>query len=319
MLFTLSLMVLLPYEKCFSQTKYEMNDLKILYGQKAHSEFLKHAHDIRPIFRNKEWQDMVEQMAMTNIEELIEKSAYNDKDIERVFSISNWPSLANNEFFIEKRNKYMLKAISTCHSGKKSCKELPEKLFLLTNPPEFSYDLLKNINLSEYPKETLMKYLSPLISHKVSEFYCDKEPVNELLITYLITDKSDKNHLNIHTKCFDKLSLYLKKRIQKNTKDSEYAYKLLKRYKKLDQETNEWFLINNFLSQKENFAIDESIEALKSYAKSSEKRHSTISKLRLFSVLPDNIFGLKPKISKARMRILQRTFPEYFEDRKSVV
>ena len=90
-----------------SKTKgllYTLEDLTILKKQKNYFEFLNHALDIRPSKRDKNWDKMVQDMAVGFISSITAKKQISKDHFLFIEKLLSWPSLKNDEFFIIKRN-----------------------------------------------------------------------------------------------------------------------------------------------------------------------------------------------------------------------
>ena len=293
-----------------AQSKYELNDLKILTQEGSHFEMLSHALDIRPIFRNSEWEKLVETSAIKYTTGLINKQNYNKEELKLLTKISHWPSLKKNEFYIKERNKLFLKDIKSCLTNNKDCTVLIEKYYSFEHPVEFSFDLISLIYSSFPNRALLIEYAKPLLKHEISEFYCHKPPLDKLVMQILAsTDTSLKKE--IHKDCIKSLTQALAESIHSNGRERKSSYKVLKKHNLLSESTKRWYFLTNFLTEYSNETVDESISILKTLSKNPSEREELLTVLKKLDPLPDSVFNLKPKVTKARIRILNRNFPEF--------
>jgi hypothetical protein len=271
---------------------------------------LSHALDIRPIFRNDEWEKLVEKSAISYSKGLMKKQNYNQKDLDLIITISHWPGLKKNEFFIKERNSLFLRDIKSCLEKNQDCQVLIERYNNFENPLEFSFDLISTIYDSFPNKLELKKYAAPLLKHEISEFYCAKPPLKQLVMSILAgNDTTLKKEL--HKDCIKALTRSLVANIQSNSRQRKSSYEALKNHNLLNSDTKKWYLLTNFLTEYSIDTVDESISILKALSKKPKKRKELLKVLEKLDPLPDKVFSLRPKVSKARLRVLNRNFPEY--------
>lgn len=287
---------------------YSMEDLRVLRGQESYEEFFEHAHDIKPSLRNDEWQKMTEQMGLNWLENLLKKPKLTQEDYTLVKKISSWPIFKNDEFFREKRDAYFIRQLSQCETSKtQDCLEKAKRLYLdYEHAIKFKADFVKTL----YPKIINLKlaweFTKPVAESKYGEFYCHHSPLDDIIISRLLTAQDTE----IHPDCLKSLKpAIIEGYLTTDPSHSEGLYKLIVKYGFQEKELDHYQKTVQFLQ-----GHLKDLNHLKDLSLKIEQRNRLVSQLKKSPYLPDNIFKITGD-SKAQsyIRIVERYFPEYLK------
>lgn len=305
-----------------SSENYTIADLKILSSEKNYSEFFSHALDIRPSKRDQSWNNMVENLGVSYLDELGNKTKLEQAQLKLVYKLSSWPIFKNNEFFTKKRDFLFLKDLEYCLKNKPNmCSTKLNFMFNDFNHDiSFSNDLIKTLTAHKEQFNDLWPYAKPLAEHELSEFYCDKSPFKDVVLDHIYSTYSTQKKLpkTIHKDCIKALSKDLKLAI---TSRFEYqrdsAFLTLKTSKKATLEDQSLYHLLNYLYDKkmDNKNLDITLKNLKEISKNYKLRESLLREVKNLDPFPGNIFSVK-KSDKAdvKTRVLFRYFPEYLDE-----
>lgn len=302
-----------------NDTTYNISDLSALQVEEAFDEYFKHALDIRPSERTTNWTTMLEDMGLKYINKLLKQKTIATKDQNLITDISKWPYFKSNELFIQKRDLVLTKIIDQCFSykAKETCLQL-SKYYFYDFPHEltFSFELIKILDSHKVPKPTLWPYAQKFAQNKFSEFYCHKSPLKELLSEKILSMAwKKKKPLAIHSDCLKKVLPTFKKILRSS--DAQYrsaAFNVLKAHNNLaPNDYSSYFLLeyldDNLKSIKD---IDMALKELDNLSKDINLRESIQRDLSKLDLLPGKIFNSNKK-SMAKIRLLNRHFPEYID------
>ena len=306
---------------------YTMKDLSVLAEEKNHSEFFSHALDIPPSKRDQAWKNMVETLGIDHLNILLAKTQLAEKDYRLVHQLSNWPIFKEDEFFIKKRDYIFLRELKTCFSiannnkDRRKCVFLSKKVFNDYNHDQiFSYDIVLALKPHNIGHVLLWEFASKLVGEPISEFYCGKPVLKDIIIDqlYINFSKTQAFELPIHKDCLRSLSPHLTKLLIDKDKNLRHvAFNFLKNKSLLDEKSKNQFHILNFLENTnlQPSDIDQSLLAFKAISESISERESLLANLSKLEVLPEGVFSNSVKDSakedQARTRIINRYFPEY--------
>lgn len=300
---------------------YTQQDLDILAQEKNFPEYFEHALDIPPSKRDENWKSQVELMAISYLKSLTKVIRINQKDLDLIKKVGQWPLLSQNEFFRLNRQQFFLGVIKQCflhESQKKDCLKLTQNLANnYRHETTFAYDLavlLRNYHI-DYVK--LWPYIQELANDELSEFYCHKSPMKQIVFTKAQHLYSQgKLTIFTHKDCLKVLKPHLEQELySKNTVRVNTAYQLLKVNQLLNQEHQRRLSIMRFLQGPvlKKQETHESFSALKEISKRPSERKSILLALAKQSPLPDALFTEKSEHKVAKLRILNRYFPEYLD------
>lgn len=313
------LLLSLFVQNAYSQKIYTMGDLEVLALEKNYLEFFIHALDINPSNRQERWKDMVEQMGIDHLSELINKTELEESDYTLVHKLSRWPIFKTNEFFNKKRDFVFLREIRNCYKKKQTtCFKLATQIFNdYDHDAIFSFELTNTLVEVGVTSLDLWPIAIKLTKDPISEFYCNKGKFKEVVLDNLFSkeDKLDTIKENVHLDCLKVLRTSLLKELYSTRSQSRnHAHKILKFFNLLSASDLYKFhtinyLQNNNLSSSE---IDYAIDSLKFFSKNHNDREKLMHELLTLDPVPDNLFSnLNRSSQKAKIRILDRYFPEY--------
>ena len=303
---------------------YSLQDLEVLESNNNFREFFAHALDIRPSKRNKAWKNMCINMAESFMADMQEQGITKE-DRQLFLKVLKYPALTGDEFFIEKRDYFlalMAKDYAKNHSAEKSIqfsKDIYEKF---RGKPVFGIHLAKAIYPIMKKDEYHIKYLDffkeitePMISSKFSEFYCAKEPINQLVID-LIFFKTIQTK-KIHKDCISKLLPSLEKRLYSNDNNiRQSAFEFLSKNKLIKKSDKAHYHVLNLLYGKQytKEEWDPIIKSLKIIGDNYQIRSEIMEKIAKMDPYPDVLFDVYPEKQLISLsRIISRYFPEYLD------
>lgn len=308
-----------------------MADLEILAQEKGYSEYFAHALDIRPSERNERWKEMTLLMAENWAKGINQKAGPTIEDYKMVETLFSWPLLKNNEFFRPLRFRFGLTYLQDCFRSSpwETCWPLLKDFW--EADPKDPDTAIKTVELIEkfHPKETQFDYwpwLSVALKSPLSEFYCKRDQVNDLLwekirIEWIKVNKqgsfAKKLKGMVHPDCLDGLSQYAFKKLGPDypALDREQAFAILKEENKLTPLQTKLFYVYYLMdnpSQGETFNYAWS--GLQSLGKSIELREKIMEKIKSFKTLPDETMNtLDESKRKVVLREIRKQFPELLQ------
>ena len=314
---------ILPISLCFSllgmaeTILYNSQDLDVLAKNKNFREYLDHAMDLKPSKRDQKWEKQLEEMGLGYLDFISAQRKTNLADIERVKKISHYKVFYDNEFFIKKRDFYFLKDLKEClDDTKANCKVKANNYFL-----DFKHDILFSkdlVNLLKaYPKvfDDLWPFARPLVKNTLSEFYCDKSPIKELVIEKIMsTTDLNKIKKTIHKDCIKVVTPYLKKYLtDKNSQIRDKAYSLMFKNENLKQEDEGLYSTYSFLSKASlsNTEVDSIIKSFKNLKNNYKTRNEVLGELKTWPHFPDSAFSQED--ASLKIKVINRYFPEILD------
>ena len=297
---------------------YNIEDLRILNEQSAHYEFFDHAMDIRPSKRNAEWKAMVDNMGFKLTAELLKQKTISAKQEQILLNIAKWPSLKNNEQFIERRDQALLKIVNQCFKNlEKNCLDKAKDFHTnLDHPYEFSFNLLKTLKNNGISDEKLWPFVSGFVQDKFSEFYCHKEPLKSLITSRTLNKSWKSQKIDpLHPDCFKVLKPHFISKITSPDKEiRNAAYKIAIKLADIsDQDKTKFYtleFIDDNLSKVDMALALPELEKLSNDYDLREKLSNSFDPNRSF---PGKIFS-STENAKVKTRVLYRHFPEYIDN-----
>ncbi len=305
---------------------YTVEDLQILETEKNYKEFFQHALDIRPVKRDDKWQKMVLKMAESYTKSLIKARFIEDKSFITIENLAKWPLLKTNEFFQSNRRKIGLKYLEFCYQKstrfkkaqtEKIKREKCNRLFIsfwenIPTDYELGLNLLELTNKFNI-KNTVSSWtlIKNAVSHPLSEFYCKKMSVRNVLWNKIVKEKSagliTKDCL-LGLKPFLIQMLYSNKIRKRNT-----AYKSLNELNVLSNNDKDFYLTLYFLdSPKVGTTFNNAWNTLRLLGQNFKRRELILNKLQTLDPLPGKLFNLNDtKKKKILIKHLFNNIPEY--------
>jgi hypothetical protein len=306
---------------------YDINDLKVLKDDNSYQEFFDHAKDIKPGKRDKTWNELVTTLAMAMLQDKIDSNKISDKDYTSIINVSSWSSLDTNEFFRRKRDQLAFKYFSNCFSNKdfNSCySEINSYYRQYSLSPElgikFTNLLIKNANSTQLITLDLWSFIKPMSQSSISEFYCDKSPMTDILINKIYenikTGKSQNSQ--IHKDCLKAITPKLKNNLftTGNTYLRYKTFSILKDKNVLSKDDISLYysiqLLDGHTFDKQQ--VIEGFETIKRLSQNYKRREVVLNRLNKMTPLPGKVFSYKTKSSLAITKAISKYLPEYIDN-----
>ncbi len=325
------LFILSTFPTLWAQDKYTLADLEILSSEKNYQEYFAHALDVRPSERNDKWKEMTLLMAENWAKQIQKKAEPSHEDFQLIEKLFSWPLLKNNEFFRPLRFRYGVSYFQNCFRGEsfENCYPRLEK-FWEADPtdPDMAIQIVELVSKFK-PESQQFDYwpwLNIALRSPLSEFYCKKENIAELLwekirIEWIKVNKDgsfpNKLKTMVHADCLPGLTKYAQSKLSplSNSLDREQAFAILKSENKLSKTQTQlfyvYFLMDN-PSQGETFNYAWS--ALQNLGKSAMAREAIMDRIKAGPTLPDETMN---SLDESKRRIvlkeIQKQFPELLQ------
>lgn len=303
---------------------YSIQDLEVLESNNNFREFFQHALDIRPSRRNSTWSEMCMNMAQAYMSDL-RSNGISAKDREALLQVLKYPTLKRDEFFIEKRDQflaYMLGDYAQKNNSETTMKFASEVFEQFRGKPILGILITTNLYPKIKAKKEHLKHLdffkditSQMMKSKFSEFYCGKEPIDEMLVDQIFYQ--NLNPKDIHKDCMSKLLPRLEKTLYSdNNQKRNIAYKFLAKNKYLKPKDEAYYHTLNLLYGKKlnKSEWDPVIRSLKILGENHPYRQKIMNKITKADPYPDLMFKVySEKQLISLTRLLARYFPEYLD------
>lgn len=311
-----------------SGSLYTLKDLEILEKEKNYEEFLQHANDIRPSFRNQLWKEMTENMALLYVNAAISKKSIDLKTFGFIESINLWPVLREDEFFQLKRENFALLYFKKClnRPNNSNCMNEWDKFWASSRkPPELGLKMAeiiqtKNLDLNLWP------YLQIAAKDDLSNLWCQRDILKSYLIGELIKIFGQKlsefdQKMNIQnlaaTQCYESNISYFKSMMNKEEDivKRETLFLTLLTLNKLTTKEKDLFLLHYILkgpSVGDTFNL--SWNNLRELGQNFPRRKAMMNYLKGLETLPDDLFASSDLSKKSELlNLLNQNFPEYLD------
>lgn len=301
--------------------RYTIEDLRVLYQEKSHHEYMKHYLDVRPSKRDVEWKKMTREMATSLTDELIAKNQITRENFNKLTKYIENRNLKAYAFFTLAYSKFSRLYFSKCNH----CKDdLDRYISHSARYPDIDFDVYRSLDKKLQPQyDSLVK--APLLSND-SIYYCKEQQGQEALLNILLkevnrTDSKDaiiakaKNIFNP-----DCLNGFKKEDINQILMHANYSseiiYLTFKAFDKIDKQTNDLFLMNYLLTNPVpgpimNMAWNE-VETLSADYK---KRQKVLAGLVSQHPLSGEIFHRRNDTATTKSKVIikrfAKNFPEY--------
>ncbi len=294
-------------------TPYTMQDLEALEGTSNFVEFFEHAKDIRPSLRGSPWKKITVSMADNYLDSLLASSSINQKHLARVKEISKWEVLANDEFYIKKRNKVLIQATKICLKSKAEysmCLNSAQEYFKEFQSKEFGIELAEILfKESSGHSKPIWDLARPMTISEFGEFYCHKTPAYDLIKERLLTNSSLKSEL--HPDC---LKVFVKK--LREELPLTFAYKILMELDALNEDQKSQYHLVKILNAGEltSKSWELGFKAIKKLGADHQLREKLLGEFKELNTLPDKVFAIKDK-KKALVisKQIAINFPEFLD------
>jgi hypothetical protein len=310
---------------------YTREDLETLYQQKNAAEFFAHAKDLRPKERDSKWKKML----LDLLEKEIQK-ANNTTLYSTILPILAWPDIQEEEktnYLYGLATKQKIASCQSEGSFEKCFKDLENLWPKLEKNPErgdIGLSILQAFASSneEYPDDIWALFshiLDSMIRSKVSEFYCEKELVQDLYFRHIKKDLAstgaelDKSlwWKKIQASCLKKMTSFLKNKMMgaMNLSDHYTAFQMLQKHSLLTPVEQSAYLVSFLLyGPLVGDDFNRAWNTLKKMKENYSFRLHVFRELKNYKLLPGAIFA-SPDRQKRKVIVEQilAAFPEYVD------
>ncbi len=317
MLLNLGLFLAIFINFAYGQTVqiYSIEDLKVLSIEKSYEEFFKHAKDVVPSKRDANWKNLVNTMSSDYLNRLmaVEISA---KEMETITEISNWNSLKDDEFFVEKFTKVASRYFTQCFKSKGAVCEKNLRAFVKGRKIDKKLRIeLSSILYANGIQKNLYSLIKPMAQDTLGEFYCGKPPTSEIILSEIYQNTASTK--SIHKDCLKVLLPKIKENLTKGASPlMRYTtYSILKNSKTLTKLDESTYLTAQLIS---HFNLDANqmlrgYNELKKLSVTPTQREQVLNKLKQMIPLPGLVFKQRTKPAYAIISGLLRYMPEYLD------
>ncbi|ATH08208.1 hypothetical protein BIY24_09675 [Halobacteriovorax marinus] len=307
---------------------YSIEDLEQLQISKNYTEFLNHAHDIRPSSRDKRWREMVQTMAVGQLDFLLEKRIFNQESFKLIEKIALWPILLEDEFFQIKRNRFAEFYLENCFSKRGRTDSCKNELLNFWNASNQNPDLamsLVNILKSFTKEKDFWGFYQKVTKSSSAEFYCPKIAVRKSILDHLrvnLSQVEDPKYVkkfiddNLGSTCWQSVLKDLKGMLfDKSFTLRSFAYKALNSKEALTQVEQDSYLAFYILTNPikgDTFNVAWSL--IEKVGDDYSRRMKVFKVLKNIDPLPGDIFSNYNKEKKeAIINLFANNFPEYID------
>lgn len=306
---------------------YTPADLEALVAEENHSEYLRHALEIRPSQRDGKWKTNTSRMADLKAKQILSRPKIEEADLSDIESLYEWPVLQNDDVFKLRRSQIGLRYFKTCLKNHPHCsRELIKFWRKNEDDPELGFAFAKLGHEFALPRNIIWEFLAPGLRSPISEFHCKDEWVmgeawDKLAKIHLelgakgnFTQKIDST---LHPNCLPSLNTLAHKRLKdpETGLDRELAYSILAAQGKASEKVQDLFFTLYILenpSRGENFNL--AWNRLSELGKYPERREKILGEIRSMTFLPDGIAeSLDLKKKKVVLKHFKANFPEYLD------
>lgn len=304
---------------------YSFEDLQALEAQKAYTEFLKHARDIRPSERNKVWNEMLGHMATDYMVHLRLKKDFDLTSFNYVQALSDWPELREDAFFHTKRETYVLEYLKSCYAKKLvHCRNNAQASWDIGRKNPDNGTLLAELLATHDPQADISAYVMPAIKDDIAQFYCRKDFIqswvlNKIAPQVLATESPEQTKTAVteyaHPKCMQAMKpLFQRGLISGNKELRNISYRVLKAFDSIDQSDEDLFLASYLLEGPSVGKIFNLAWAVvKQVGQNFERRQTLLKRLAKLDPLPDTLFDSGNILKRDTLaKFLAQHIPEYF-------
>ncbi len=326
--FIFSLFFLISSLQVFGVEKYTIQDLEQLQVNKNFSEFLAHAHDIRPSERNKHWKEMLQTMAVGQLDFLLTKRIFNKKSFKLIEAAALWPELLEDEFFQVKRNRFAQFYLENCfekREDKASCKNDLLNFWNASNQnPDLAMSLANVLSTFTEEKE-FWSFYQKVAKSNSEEFYCPKPQVKKSILTHLrknLSSVEEKKYVkkfiddNLGATCWNSILPDLKSLLfSKSFTLRDFSYKVLSSKEALTQIELDSFLAYYILTNPiKGDTFNLSWALVEKVGDNYARRMNVLKELKKIDPLPGEVFSSTDvQKREAIINLFANNFPEYID------
>lgn len=308
--------------------KYDIKDLEQLSNNKNFQEFLNHAKDIRPSKRTKYWREMLQNMAIGQVDFYLEKRIFTKATFSQIEGLSLWPELIKDEFFQIKRNRFAQFYLERCFEKRDNQKGCSENLYSFWNSSNQNPDLAMSLvnTLRAFSNNVdYWTFYQKITKSELQEFYCPKPRVKKAIFKHLrknleeieetkvINNFIDSNlgHTCWHAILPDLKGLLLSKR--QGLRD--FSFKILRAKEALSVIERDTYFVFYILSNPikgENF--NRAWNTIVTMGQDYGRRMKVFKKLKNIDPLAGEIFSHRVlEKREAVINLFHQNFPEYID------
>jgi hypothetical protein len=306
--------------------RYDIKDLEQLSDSKNYEEFLNHARDIRPSKRDRYWRELVQNMAVGQVDFLLEKKVFNKEQFELIEKIALWPVLTKDKFFQIKRNRYAQKYLKSCFQKNESyCKSQLFSFWHSSNQrAELAMSMVEILKVYTDQKE-YWGFYQKITKSDLQEYYCPKPHVKKVIFNHMkknlmtVEDKKTINRFvkaNIGVSCWFSIVGDLKGLLfTKSRTMRQFAYKILDAEESLTpierDSFHTFYLLDNPIN---GDLFNHAWSTLELLGQNYGRRMKVYKYLKGLDPLPGNIFSHRDELKKeAVVGLFYSNFPEYID------
>ena len=298
---------------------YTMDDLKVLYSEKSHAEYIKHALDIRPIKRDEKWKSMTKEMSYGLLETLSAKKTFIQNDQNLLYLLDSIAFLKNDHVFGMKKGIFYASRLNHCQI---QCDKLLTQ-YLRYRKYYKESDLEIYYKFKDHYKEA-DDLLTKVTTGKNASIYCKRDKVKYHFLNMIKSTHSTlgKYQSFISDECINAMKETLINTVvdSKEDKFSEFLTQVLIKSKSLKQEEED-FLLSLFVlgNPSKGKLFNLAWTRIENLSEDYKRRKKTLDKLLKLDPLPDSILDTHGQRKKlAVINHFNNFFPEYFSEYSKV-
>ncbi|MGB0452959.1 MAG: hypothetical protein ACPGJV_04520 [Bacteriovoracaceae bacterium] len=311
---------------------YTLEDLRILAKEKNSEEFLKHALDLSPKQRTKEWIKLVQKMGTSEVERLTEEKRFSEKDREQVDTLLTWSWTKTNKEFLAKARAYWLKYTDYClKSGQKAqCYKQSKNFWFRTQTDaQFGLDLAKKLSpLRRMVRDMdLWPMIESATTSQIASHYCSDYFVSSALTHKIIGDNIHKTNFEdlaatvqrmATLDCLNQIFPNLKQTLLSSSSTQVSAQEnvmfwLVKNFEQFKLDEEDYYLFTSLLRNPVKGPLfNLAWNRVQTLRKHYNRRQKVISMMKVNPFIPDRTFStLQPEKAKAIINLIDKNFPEF--------
>ncbi|OUR97913.1 hypothetical protein A9Q84_06880 [Halobacteriovorax marinus] len=324
--FSKILICLLIFTLRVSAQKYDIRDLEQLSKNKNFQEFLNHAKDIRPSKRTKYWSEMLQNMALGQIDFYLEKRILNDSSFTQIEKLALWPELIKDEFFQIKRNRFVEFYLEQCFEKRQNKQTCSDQLYSFWNSSNQNPDLamtMVNILRTFSSAKNYWTFYQKITKSDLQEFYCPKPRVKTAIFNHLRKNLEEVDEVkvinnfittSIGNTCWHSILADLKGLLfSKKQGLRDFSFKILSAKEAMTQLERDTYLVFYILSNPiigNNF--NRAWTTMMSMGQDYGRRVKVYNRLKFIDPLPGEVFSHRvTEKREAIINLFHQNFPEY--------
>jgi hypothetical protein len=306
---------------------YTSSDLEVLVAEGNHSEYFRHALEIRPSLRDEKWRENTSKMADLKAKEILNQAKIEESDLRELEALYEWPVLQSDDIFNLRRGQIGQKYFKACLKKDKSCSVEVLKFWRKNvNNPELGFSFAELGHEYSLPPSVIWEFLSPALKSPITEFHCKNNFIIQEVWRQLgkihleLGPKSNFTHQidsTLHPNCLPSLNSLAQQKLKDpdSELDRELAFSILAAQGKASEKIKDLFYTLYILenpSRGENFNL--AWNRISELGKHADRREKLLTEIRSMTFLPDGIAQtLDKQKKKVVLRHLKANFPEYLD------